>query len=303
VRIIIKGDKQMNRNTKTVLISAILGGAALMLAAGCGQARSSAPVTEKPSAQVVTEAPVIMVTEAPVIETEVETQTETQPQTELQTQPATTPVTETAAQTEAALSKEEELAQENEYADWVTMYANDDINVRESPDAASTDNVISSYDKLEEVTVRGETPGWYEVYKDYDTVSGLSEMTGFVKKEFLSATLEEAQKAAPQETAAPAAGDTTQTAASQTVSADTTTAAADTAQTTAPADNTQTAPASGDVITMASDANIRADASETSDVIGVVSAGTKVSRIGSSGNWYQIDYNGTQGYVNANLAG
>ena len=54
---------------------------------------------------------------------------------------------------------------------------------------------------------------------------------------------------------------------------------------------------------MASDANIRADASQTSDVVGTVSAGEKVTVTGDADGWYQVEYNGVTGYVNKNLVG
>ena len=59
--------------------------------------------------------------------------------------------------------------------------------------------------------------------------------------------------------------------------------------------------AGGNTVTVASDANIRADASQTSDVVGTVSAGEKVTVTGDG--WYQVEYNGVTGYVNKNLVG
>ena len=56
-------------------------------------------------------------------------------------------------------------------------------------------------------------------------------------------------------------------------------------------------------VTLNTDANIRSDAYETASVVGVVSAGTTVTQIGSSDGWVQIDYNGTQGYVKASFVG
>jgi uncharacterized protein YgiM (DUF1202 family) len=50
-----------------------------------------------------------------------------------------------------------------------------------------------------------------------------------------------------------------------------------------------------------SDANIRAEAIETGNVVGVVNAGTTVTQIGSADGWVQIDYNGVQGYIKASM--
>ena len=61
--------------------------------------------------------------------------------------------------------------------------------------------------------------------------------------------------------------------------------------------------AGGNTVTVASDANIRADASQTSDVVGTVSAGEKVTVTGDADGWYQVEYNGVTGYVNKNLVG
>ena len=94
-----KGDKQMRRFSKTIIVSAVIAALAGLVVTGCGQARPENGTTEKTSepsgiSTAVTEAVVIIQTEAPVI---IETEPETQPQTQAETQ-----APETQAQTSAA---------------------------------------------------------------------------------------------------------------------------------------------------------------------------------------------------------
>ena len=268
----------MKRYSKTVLVSAIIAALAGLAVTGCGQARpenGTAQPTSEPTtvSTAVTEAVVIIQTEAPVP----------------QTQPQTTPPTE------AVLTADEELAQSNEYNDWISMFANADINVRETPTTDTADNIISSYDRGEEAVIIGETVNWYKIYKEHDPVSDSDELVGYVKKEFMSASYEEAMTERPQEAAPAQTAQTPETAAVQNV----------TPETTAPAETTAApaSTASGPSVTLNTDANIRSDAYETASVVGVVSAGTTVTQIGSSDGWVQIDYNGTQGYVKASFVG
>lgn len=288
----------MKRYSKTVLVSAIIAALAGLAVTGCGQARpenGTAQPTSEPTtvSTAVTEAVVIIQTEAPVVETEAETEPQTQPVTEVQTEPQTQP--QTTPPTEAVLTADEELAQSNEYNDWISMFANADINVRETPTTDTADNIISSYDRGEEAVIIGETVNWYKIYKEHDPVSDSDELVGYVKKEFMSASYEEAMTERPQETAPAQTAQTPETAAVQNV----------TPETTAPAETTAApaSTASGPSVTLNTDANIRSDAYETASVVGVVSAGTTVTQIGSADGWVQIDYNGTQGYVKSSFVG
>lgn len=279
----------MKNNNTRILLAAISAAAVAVSLTGCGQARGTgegrqtdAPVIRVTEAPVITEAPV---TEAPQTETEPQTQapqTETQPQTQSETQP------QTAA---APLSKEEEIAQETEYEQSKTMYAADDVNVREFP-TTDEENIFWSLDQGQTATVIGETPNWYEISVPTTDENGNADQTvGFVSKQFMSDT--QVQAKTDEERAAEAAGETAQTTAPA-------------AETSAPVQQAQpaaTTPASGPSVTMGADANIRSGASQTSDVVGTVSAGEKVTVIGDADGWYQVDYNGVQGYVNKNLVG
>lgn len=254
-----------------------LAAAALLAASltGCGE---RAEQTEKQTEAVTTAERIteIQIERQPV--TEKPTEPPTEPPTEKVTEKPTEPPTEA----DKDLTPEEELAQESELASEATYYANDDLNIRETPDTENSENIISSYDKGESVTVIAKTPHWYKVRKT-DPYSG-DTFPGYVHKDGLSET---AVAADPQE------------------DQDTASAPQDTgAQQAAPA------PAEGVSgyeqsfpIHIASAANVRSSASDTADVIGTVDAGTNLTAVGESGDWYQVDYNGSVGFVHKNLVG
>ena len=217
------------------------------------------------------------VTEAVTERIQIETQPVTEPPTEKITE--TEPPTEPPTEPDVDLTPEEEMAQEEALSASVTYYAVDDINVRETPSTESPDNIISSYDQGEAVTVIAKTPHWYKVQKE--------DYTGYVHKQFISETnvepkTDEEREQAAAQTAEPA-GET-----------------APAAEAPAPAANVS-GYADSFPIQIASDANVRSDASATADVIGVLNAGSTVTAIGESDSWYQIDFNGSVGYVNKNL--
>ena len=120
-------------------------------------------------------------------------------------------------------------------------------------------------------------------------------------KYYMSDTYDEAMAAQPSETAAPAQPQTAEPAPAPEQpdqSAPAQEQPAETPQTSAPAST-----ASGPQVTVTSDANIRAEAIETGNVVGVVNAGTTVTQIGSADGWVQVDYNGVQGYIKASMVG
>ena len=212
-------------------------------------------------------------TEAPVIEVQTETQkiTETEKQTE--TEPPTEAVTEavTEAPVPKDLTPEEEAQAEKNMEAATVYYAKDDINVRSTPSTENSENIISSFDQGEEVTVIGETPNWFKVQKD--------DFEGYVSKEFLSETTVDPKS--PEERSAAADAEAANAAAAQ--------------------PEGTSGYAESYPIKLSGDANLRAEATETSDVIDTIAAGTQVTAIGEAGEWYQVDYNGTVGYVHKNL--
>ena len=306
-----KGDGIMRKSTRTIAVSAAAAALVLMSVTGCGQARpdgqSESTAVQTEAAPAVTEAPIVIQTEAPETQPPETQPPETQPP---ETQPPETQAPETQAPvTQSAvpssLSEEEELNQLYEFAqeEIGTRFANADINVRTSTSTESADNIISSLDKGEEITVIGETANWYEVYKAEDSVTGLTDLKGFVMKAYVSGTYDEAMAAQPEETApAQSAEPAPQEAAPQEAApqeAAPQEAAPAPQENAAPAQNST--PASGPQVTVTSDANIRAEAREMGTVVGVVNAGTTVTQIGSADGWVQIDYNGVQGYIKASM--
>ncbi len=322
----------IKKRIRSIAISSTAAALVITAVTGCGQARSEDPVQKQSesataapqteAAPAVTEAPIVIETEAPQVQSETQPQTqvqsETQPQTQVQVQSETQPQTQPETQPQTApatLSEEEELAQLYEFAEGEvgTKFANADMNVRTSPSTSSDDNIVSSLDKGEEVTIVGETANWYEIYKAEDSVSGLTDLKAFVMKSFMSDTYDEAMAAQPEESApaaeaapaeaAPAEAAPAEAAPAEAAPAEAAPAQAATPETTAPAQQVAASSASGPAVTIKSDANIRADASEVGEVVGVVTAGTTVTQIGSTDGWVQVDYNGVQGYVKASMVG
>ena len=291
----------MRKGIRTITVSALSAAFVLAAATGCGQVRpedqSESTAVQTEAVPAVTEAPIVIQTEAPQTEPQTLPPETQAPQTQApETQAPETQAPETQPAAPVSLSEEEELNQLYEFSEEEigTKFANADINVRTSPTTSSEDNIVSSLDKGEEITVIGETANWFEIYKDYDTVSGQSELKGYVMKAYLSETYDEAMAAQPQETAQPAQAQPAEPAPAEPAPAEA--QPEQSPQTSAPAGN-----ASGPQVTVTSDANIRADAIETGSVVGVVTAGTTVTQIGSADGWVQIDYNGVQGYIKASM--
>lgn len=93
---------------------------------------------------------------------------------------------ETAApETSASDAAAMEMAQETEYISCRTMWATDDINVRETP--AMDKPVVALLHKGKPVTVIGEIRDWYKVSIPYTDDNGeRQEFIGFVSKQFMT---------------------------------------------------------------------------------------------------------------------
>ena len=59
--------------------------------------------------------------------------------------------------------------------------------------------------------------------------------------------------------------------------------------------------ADGTILVVTEDCNVRAAADDESEVIGGLPAGTEVEKKGESGDWIQIDYEGSEAYVFSSL--
>lgn len=248
---------------KMLSLSAVIAVVLAVSLSGCGQrTEEPAPETQKATeTEAVTEAATEEITEAQKLtekETETEAQTETEPATE--------------AVTERDLTSDEEMDEEEAYPASITMYASDDVNIRSTPDTESGDNVISSFDQGEEVTVIGETPGWYVVEK--------SDFSGYVRKDVLSETAVEPKS--PEERA-----EQSGSSGSETTSVDL-------------EYNVQTY-AESFTIQLGSDANLRSAPSSDAGIIGTIPTDTVVTALGSTDEWYKVEFDGTVGYVNRNL--
>jgi len=285
----------MRKMTFCALLLAVAGTA--LAATGCGQARTN---TDSNVVTPTTEAPVVVVTEKVT-----EAQTETEPPTEKVTEKITEAQTEaeTEVVTEApapavALTQEEEQAQESAYESGTTMWALDDVNVREAP---STDaEIIESYDQGEQINVIGETPGWYKIY---DEEGGFE---GYVSRQWVSET-EVAPKSEDERAAAQEA-----LAAQNAANAANEAAADGQAEEAAAQEQNSSSLIQVDgltvysesyPITLAADANLRSLPGENGEVLGTVLTGTTVTALGETDRWYEVDYNGTVGFVNKNLVG
>ena len=57
----------------------------------------------------------------------------------------------------------------------------------------------------------------------------------------------------------------------------------------------------GTMLTATDDCNVRAEANTDAEILGVISAGDQVEKLGADGEWIQIDYDGETGYIRGDL--
>ena len=258
---------------KAYMLALALSAIVVVALTGCGERATVETETEKKT-EAVTE-----------VHTEPETQTEKVTETEKPTEKITEKVTEAETFGPEDLPVEEELANEKELPSPVVYVANDNINVRESP-TTEEENVISSFDEGEEVTVLAKTPHWYKIEKE--------DYTGYVHKDGLDGDEDEGPAApAPQQPAgeesAPAGQEEEHEPEQQ---------EEEPVQTVEPSDYAESYP-----IEVAEDANIRASASDTGEVLQTVAPGTQLTALGEEGDWIRVDYDGAVGYIHRNLIG
>ena len=261
---------------KRIALLALTASAATMLA-GCGTRAPEQGTTESQT-QAKTEAVTEEITEAveiPVESVVIELPTEAVIETEAPTEKVTEPVTE--KQFPDNLSADEEMEYETELPQIEVYFAADDINVRQTPETENSDNIIGSFEKGDEVSVVAVTPHWYRIT--------VEDWEGYVFEKGLSKDKVDPMTAEERDAAA--------TAEAEAIASD--------------AGNSGTSQAASSYadsfsIVTAGDANIRASASQSADVVGTLNAGTTVTAIGESGDWYQVSLDdGTVGFVNKNL--
>ena len=263
-------------NKKNWLVPLLAAAATAFLVTGCGQRIDEEPVQKPTEAQTQAQTQKEEETESViVIEQEILTEAPVEAVTEAETEPPTEAPTEPETVIRQDLTLEEEVAGETEYDEEKIYYAKDDINIRMTPDTENSDNIISSFDQGERVTVIGETPNWYIIRRE--------DWSGYVYKDNLSETVveektpEERSEAADQEAAAMAE-------------------ASANAETSV--DYAESFP-----VQVNSDANIRAEASNQANIIGILNEGDVVTALGESDNWFQVEVDGQIGYVNKALIG
>ncbi len=155
-----------------------------------------------------------------------------------------------------------ELATLTTYNNSSTRYASTIVNVRQSPSTEA--DIIGSLSSGDSVEVIGETPNWYQV-----SINGT---IGYVSKEFLVSTQEEAEES--EESEAPSSS----SVASGELASEVDYGTSYTYYTS-------------------SDVNMRAEPSTDASVVGGLGSGAAVTVIGETPNWYLVSVNGTTGYV------
>ena len=150
------------------------------------------------------------------------------------------------------------------YAQQTTMYSADSdvVNIRSGPGTDA--DIVGTLAAGGKVTVTGETSGWYQV-----SVNGV---TGYIRKDFLTNT----------QTTTPS-----------------TTAAADSASGSASAAEIATASnyASASTLYTTDGVNVRANPGTGSGVLATLGAGSAVTVIGETDNWYIVSTGSGKGYI------
>lgn len=169
---------------------------------------------------------------------------------------------QTAPQTTVGATSQAELATLTDYGYDATLYSNDNVNIRLAPGTDS--DIIASYYPGDEVTVVGETSGWFKV-NFYGNI-------GYVRKDFLVNT---------PTTETPETDPNTNNSAGA----------------SAAELNNQTTYGSATTLYASSEVNIRTQPSTDSGVIDILPLGNAISVIGETDNWFVVSVNGATGYV------
>ena len=138
-------------------------------------------------------------------EAQTESAAETEAQTEEQTQEETAAETESAGETEGETAAPEETETEEAAAEPKTMYVVSDVYVRQEPDASSEAVAVAYLG--DEVTAVDVDEKWCKVT--------LGDKEGYVVKEYLTESKDEADQAVKSEAAAKAAAEAQAAAAAQ----------------------------------------------------------------------------------------
>lgn len=150
------------------------------------------------------------------------------------------------------------------YAQQTTMYSADSdvVNIRSGPGTDA--DIVGTLAAGGKVTVTGETSGWYQV-----SVNGV---TGYIRKDFLTST----QTTTPSTTSA--ANSTSDSASAAEIASASNYSSASTLYTT-------------------DGVNVRANPGTGSGVLATLGAGSAVTVIGETDNWYIVSTGSGKGYI------
>lgn len=176
---------------------------------------------------------------------------------------ASTETKQTTAQT-ASPTASGENSTLSTYAQQTTMYSADSdvVNIRSGPGTDA--DIVGTLAAGGKVTVTGETSGWYQV-----SVNGV---TGYIRKDFLTST----QTTTPSTTSA--ANSTSDSASAAEIASASNYSSASTLYTT-------------------DGVNVRANPGTGSGVLATLGAGSAVTVIGETDNWYIVSTGSGKGYI------
>jgi len=174
-----------------------------------------------------------------------------------------------------------ELRTLQDYGTTATLYANDNVNIRQNPSTGSDDNIIGSLEKGQAVIVIGETSKWFKVNVDGNI--------GYVSKEFLVST--PVSETDSQETEAQTESEKTdddQPGDSSAIDAE---------------KNSLVDYGGSRTLYTTTDVNVRQEPGTNSQIVDGLGSGQEVTVVGETDNWYVVSVNGTIGYISKSYMG
>ena len=177
---------------------------------------------------------------------------------------------ESQNQSENGTTGADELKSLQDYGTAATLYASDNVNIRQEPSTEA--EILGSLSTGDQISVVGETSQWFKV-----NVNG---NIGYISKEFLVSRPVSAQNT-DSSNDNQSSGDN-QSAVSNQIAAEY---------------GSQIDYGSTSTYYATSDVNLRAEPGTDASVLGSVNNGTPISVIGETDNWYIVSVNGSTAYV------
>lgn len=175
-------------------------------------------------------------------------------------------------QSESAQNADAELKTLTDYGTSATLYARDNVNVRNTPSTESNENIIGSLNLGDQVTVVGETSQWFKV--------NIQGNIGYISKAFLVNTKPAASTS--NDSADNGTGQSTPVADSTMIDAE---------------KSSQISYGSSTTLYTTTDVNVRSQPGTSSGMVDVLGSGQALQVIGETDNWFVVSVNGTTGYV------